>query len=99
MKKCFLFAFTHALPTAMALSEAGDIICSHAGDSYGDAIGWLLQHHEQTTLKDYDWIILDEKLVNDHIYNGQPISILADKYPDFKDAFDKNQEKKKKQTA
>ena len=91
--KVFIFAMDHALPTAMAMHEDGNILYQHAGSDYHDAIAWLHYHHPDLE-SDYEVVTPEEKLVKRHLYKGEPISILGE---DFKNAFDNNQKLRKEQ--
>jgi hypothetical protein len=91
MKKLYVFCFTHSLPTAMAMNEDGDVIAQHGGSDADDATYWLFYHRPHLQ-KSYDVEIVDQKLIERHLYKGEPLTILPE---GLVTAFRKNQEKGK----
>ncbi len=91
MKKGYLFAITHALPTAIVLADNGHVLCTHAGSDADDAKYWLRYHHDETTLKEVEVIELDQDLVEKNLYHGAPILSLG---KNVANAFKLNQELK-----
>ena len=85
--KVFVFAFDHALPTAMAMHEDGNVLYQHGGSDYFDAINWLHYHHPDLKEK-YECIELDKDLIKAHIYDGADIKTLGE---DVTKAFANNQ--------
>jgi hypothetical protein len=88
-KKLYIFCFTHALPTALAMTEDGDVIAQHGGNDADDAIYWLFYHRPHLR-EEYEVVEVDQKLVERHIYKGEPLEILPE---GLVAAFRKNQEK------
>lgn len=75
--KGYLFAYTHALPTAILLLENGYAF-NHGGSDAGDAKSWL-QHYLplklddselELTVDDIEIIELDQKKAEEHLYRG-----------------------------
>ena len=92
MKKVFLMALTHALPTAIAMTEEGNVIATHAGSDADDAIQWLKHHNDTTKLEGYDQKIIDQGLWERYLYHDEPITILPE---EFQKALKANLELKK----
>ena len=91
-KKLYLFCFIHALPTCIGMDEDGVVVDTHAGTSADDATSWFLEKGKHQPDK-YEIEIVDQQLVERHIYNDEPIEILP---VGLVEAFRKNQELKKK---
>lgn len=89
--KLFVFCVTHAMPAAIAMTEEGDVIAQHGGSDAGDAIYWLFYHRPQLE-KNYEVVIVDQKLIEQHLYKGASIETLP---KDFVAAFRENQRKGK----
>lgn len=92
MKKAYLFCLTHALPTAMLMTEDGDVVESHSGSDADDAKAWFYHFKKD---KGYEVIEVDQSLIHKHLYEGASLDIFKEKYSGFLEAFHKNQEKGK----
>ena len=87
-ERVFIFAQDHGLSTAMAMHEDGNVLYSHGGSDYYDAVSWLYYHHPDLKEK-YECIEPDKDLIKAYFYEKANILTLG---VDFQLALTKNKE-------
>ena len=87
--KGYLFGMTHAMPTACLLNDDGEIVKSHGGSDYHDAVYWF-NHFKKGD--GYDVEVIDQDLVHKVFYKGASIDILMEKHPEFAKILEKNKQ-------
>ena len=93
--KIFIFSITHALPTAMCMTEEGVVKYSHGGLNDSDARYWLHYHHPDIQ-KDYEVVELNQELIEAHLYKGADLTTLPE---DFVAVFRENQRRGEEEKA
>lgn len=74
-KKAYLYGTKHGMPAVTLIDEDGYVVGSHGGSSIEDAEGWF-NHYNRG--KGYEVIRVDQKVVERHIYGGEPLDILPE---------------------